>query len=379
MKKIKVLITTSVFSLKNCGGSGVYVYELAKALSKNNVEVHIFCPGPITTKQILNKNFVIHWQKTINMPFTTIIQANKIIKTEQIDIHHSNGNAGYFLVDKIPTVTTVHHLPNAEIKYYNLLQNLLNYLDIFMSYKLMKYSKKIIAVSNSTYREIKDMYPSSSNNLVIIKEGVDTKLFNFKEKPNLKLINRKESKNIIFFPGGARGRRKGSEILFKSLSSLKNEFDFICVVSGKSRELGWSKKFNTLIKLNALEKNVLLIGEIDYQELPKFYSIADIVVYPSFFEGFGIPVLEALASKRPIIATKTGEINNIIKNNVNGLLINPGDQTELYNKLKKLLKDKKLRKKLANNGLNSVNILYDWNNIALEIKNIYQKFINLIL
>ena len=205
--------------------------------------------------------------------------------------------------------------------------------------------------------------------------GVDINKFKKVKSDIRKKYNIKKNEILLFSPGGARQKRKGSEILFEALSKLKKEYTFKCIITGKDMDFGWGEKFRKIIKSFPLKDNLILTGEVDYDELPKYYSTSDIVVFPSLFEGFGIPTLEAMACEKPIIATKTGEAPYIITNLKNGLLIDPGDSEGLYKKIKFLIENRDIRINLGKNGRKSIEKKYSWEEIVKEYIKVYEELV----
>ena len=148
------------------------------------------------------------------------------------------------------------------------------------------------------------------------------------------------------------------------------------MVSGASRgDIGWSHEFNQALLESGLEKNFIFLGEIKFYELPWYYSAADIIVYPSTFEGFGLPALEALACERPFLGTRTGEMPYIIKDGYNGLLVDVSRPDQLRIALEKLIYSKDTRDALASKARQSITN-YSWQNLAKSIATLHQQALN---
>ena len=105
--------------------------------------------------------------------------------------------------------------------------------------------------------------------------------------------------------------------------------------------------------------------------VPRYYKSADICVFPSRLEGFGIVILEAMASGIPIIASNTGGIREIISNGKNGMLFKPGDADALSKAILALYQDLDLRKKISQAALKTVTE-YNWENIAERYISLYK-------
>ena len=125
-------------------------------------------------------------------------------------------------------------------------------------------------------------------------------------------------------------------------------------------------------KLN-LEDNMDFLGEISYELLPEYLSIADIFVRPSLSEGLGTAFFEAMASGLPIIGTPVGGIPDFLKDEETGLFCKVSDPKDIADKIIKLLEDGGLRKRLADHSRKLVEEKYDWDLIASKFKDIYAR------
>lgn len=381
MNKITVLFITIEFSFKTQSGAGIYSTELVKSLCNNEVKVVVVAPGVEDKKVIINKNLVIYWVKVVDRHVVRIPSfyfkiyryIQNIIDKEEIDIIHNNEYAGPTILGRKPTVTTIHHPAYKDFKNYSFLNKIENICYQIIEKYILKKTDLIISDSHLIYELLRNSSPKLKNKLHIINVGVDTNRFIYNSSNKIREMYNIPSDNLFFFqPGGARSKRKGSLYLLEALGKLKNKYKFKCIISGNSREINWKKTFDMAIIKNNLQDNIIASGEISYNSLQNYYSAADVVLFPSTFEGFGIPVLEALSCGRPLIATKTGEADHIIKNRENALLINPQNSKEIYESLLEILSDKYLRAKLIFNSRKSIINKYDWNFIAKEVVDLYK-------
>lgn len=151
---------------------------------------------------------------------------------------------------------------------------------------------------------------------------------------------------LVFGTVGRLDRQKGHEYLInaskKVIEKLPNSL-FLFVGQGKLRD-----QLNQKIKDNDLSDHFRIVG---YQEnLPEILALIDIFVLPSVFEGFPFSILEAMAAKKPVIATNVGGVPEIITNNVNGILVEPMDPDALAKAMILLAKDNEKRDHFAESG-----------------------------
>ena len=116
-----------------------------------------------------------------------------------------------------------------------------------------------------------------------------------------------------------------------------------------------------------------MTGAIDHLDLPAFYKNASIFVLPSHMEGMPTVMFEAMGIGLPVIISDVGGVSEVIKNNVNGLLIKAGDWKDLYCKLKLLLDDEKLRARLGAEARKTVEMHYTWDINAGKMQKIYSE------
>ncbi len=131
-------------------------------------------------------------------------------------------------------------------------------------------------------------------------------------------------------------------------------------------------EYEALAKNLEVDDKVLFVGEVSDEFLPKYYSVADMLVLPSKdrSEGFGLTILEANASGKPVIGSNIGGIPGILIDNKNGILVPPNNPTLLANAISRLSKDDKLRECMGERG-RQIALMHDWSKVAIETEKIY--------
>ena len=167
---------------------------------------------------------------------------------------------------------------------------------------------------------------------------------------------------------------KGLDILFRSISQLLKEgINIELLIIGSGTEDYVNKLKNTLNNVGVIN-NVFFAGPVNSDYLPLVYSKADILVLPTLTtdrckEQFGRVLIEAMACETAVVGSSSGEIPNVIGDA--GLVFKEGDSDDLFLKLKELILNGDLRKKLAKKGKARVDELYSWTAVSKQLKQYY--------
>lgn len=168
---------------------------------------------------------------------------------------------------------------------------------------------------------------------------------------------------------GRLNEQKGMEYLIKAGKILKDmdyEFKMVLLGDGPLRS-----RFERLVDELGLERYVELPGAVLHSEIPSYYKKAEIFVLPSVNEGFGVVLVEALASGVPVIGANSGGITDIIKDGDTGLLVKPKDEFSLAQALKKFLDNPQLARETAERGRKYIMDNFSPDAIASKFEKIY--------
>lgn len=206
-----------------------------------------------------------------------------------------------------------------------------------------------------------------SKKIGVIPLGVDTNKFH----PNAngcKEIRKRFSANPLILNVGRLVEKKGQIYLIRAFKGIAKEFKnakLLIIGDGYLRE-----RLEREAKSLNLEKNILFLGEIGHQELPKYYCASDIFVLPSIIDSTGdretqgVVLAEAMACKCPVIATDTGGIPDVVSSRDIGILVPQKDSKKLAEGMIKLIRNKKLREGYAENAYHHVINQFNWKDIA---------------
>ncbi|MBT3182057.1 MAG: glycosyltransferase family 4 protein, partial [Deltaproteobacteria bacterium] len=224
----------------------------------------------------------------------------------------------------------------------------------------------IIAVSHYIRRELIGA-GCDDTQVTTLHHGVDTKAFKAKAdtRETYKKYPKLKGRQIIFHPA-RMGMAKGCDVSIKALNIIKKSFpDVLMVLAGTKNIIDWGTTqqkdiayFVNLIKHFKLENNVL-VDSFSIDQMPGLYAASNMIIYPSTaMEPFGLTMLEAMATSKPIVVTKAGGMPEIISDGINGFVIPLKDFDELAGVSCRLLGDPGLAKRLGNTGKQMVEAYY---------------------
>ena len=264
------------------------------------------------------------------------------------DLYHSPSYVLPYFAN-IPSVVTVHDL--IALDFPTLCQNeTAVYFNLFLPRSLAK-SLKISAVSNTVKKDIITKFPNIAEDKVeVIYHGVHERFTKITDITKLTYVKLKYNlpPNFILFVGNLEPKKNLSRII-ESFAALKKDrlFEHKLVIVGKK---GW--KFGSIFKLikkYGLGQEVLFLGYVDEVDLPVIYSLADLLLFPSIYEGFGIPVLEAMACGCPVIVSDRGALPEVSGNICPQ--VNPYSVSEITQCILRLLSDDVQRNFQVRKGL----------------------------
>jgi len=373
------------------GGAGIYALNVTQQLAKLGHQVVIFVPdifGINYTNEFTNIEFkrvktykkltfkaLAYW---INLP----VEIKREESNKKFDIIHFNGISYWFLKKKIsaaPHIITVHHLVADSIK--NNKKNLFSRIkdtsketSLFIpsiEKRCVKSADKVIAVSNFTKNQIINTYHLDPSKVFVVYNGIDLNGYNFSEEmiSDTRKQLRLDGKSVILFVGRINDPRKGLKFLLFSLQKIVTHLDLKLIVVGK----GDQEEVRNLSKSLGIYENVLFAGFVDDVSLKKYYSVCDLYVCPSRLEGFGLTILEAMAASKPIVGTKVGAIPELVKNKVNGILVDPEDTISMSHAICSYLRDTDKLESVGRENFNFVRQNFNWEKCIEDTLSIYNR------
>jgi glycosyltransferase involved in cell wall biosynthesis len=240
-----------------------------------------------------------------------------------------------------------------------------DYLDWSTRFAL-KRAKEIIAVSDFTKKEILDIYGDYEKKIKVVYNGYNSSLYGkIDNKEKIKeVLNKYGIEEPYLFYVGRLEKKKNTPFLIDAYALLKEynkEIKEKLVLAGNA-SFGYDEVEYT-IREYGLEDDVIVTGWVDEEDMPYLYNGASAFVFPSKHEGFGIPLLQAMACEAPIVCSDIPVLKEIAEDSA--FYFNPNKREDLADKIKIILKDDKKRREYIEKGKKRVRN-FSWEKCAKD-------------
>lgn len=240
--------------------------------------------------------------------------------------------------------------------------------DLIGPKQLCEQADTVVAISENTKNDIIKIFEINPEKIKVIYPGVAEKFFEpitdeqknyVKEKYNL-------PGKYIFYLGNLEPR-KNVETLLKAFEKLQDKNIHLVLAGSKA----WKyKNINTLYNNSTAKNRINFLGYVSAEDKPALYSLAQAFIYPSIYEGFGLPPLEAAACGTPVISSFNSSIVEAVGDS--GLLIDPNNYNELAQVIDSLLADQKLKATLSQKGRRNAEN-FKWDKTSTQILNLFKQ------
>ncbi|MCE1166344.1 MAG: glycosyltransferase [Bacteroidetes bacterium] len=353
---------------ENLNGTERFILDLIKYLPENKYDIYFGVPYESKLSEIIRKKGI----KVFNFKNNSmdgfkpvgIYEIYKFIRDNGISIVHSNSGIIPCVVGKMlglkKCYETRHGLFYTDE--YMKRMSLLKYLHEYVKQFFVEYQ---VAISDNDKKRLIDFFSYSEKKINVIYNGINaTDFAGFSEAYEL---NQRRNDGVFRFLNiGRFTYQKGQDILIRAAALLRKETDnFRLTLIGQGED---RSNLENLIRENGLSDFVCIEGyKTDiFDHIVKY----DGLVMSSRYEGVPYVVLESMAIGLPVVSTKVGGIDNVIKNGQGGIIVDEGDAVGLKNAMLRLVNDKDLRSYFGNNARKAV-LNYSIENMARHYDNMY--------
>jgi glycosyltransferase involved in cell wall biosynthesis len=363
MKKNKILYVITSLGL---GGAEKLLLTYIKRLSPEKYSFHICCfrhkPDDLTA-EISKYAEVTNLRISNKFNPVIILRLIKLINRYQPDIIHTHLFQPRFyttvahLFSK-KSVLIAHKHNNVNIKKHNVF--------IFLEMLSIIFNQKVIAISQSVKQSLIKYEFVPEKKIDVIYNGIEC--HNFYENINKsKILNEKK---IIIGTICRLERQKGLKYLLLAMKIILTKFP-----GAKLEIIGDGTLLNELQELSkklGISNSVIFFGK--FTDVKPFYKRMDVFVLPSLYEGFGIVLLEAMASGVPVIASNVDGIKEVVQDEINGILVLPKNPEAIAIALTRLIQNHQLYNQLVEEGLKRARV-FDMHEHLMKLDNLYSSLL----
>jgi glycosyltransferase involved in cell wall biosynthesis len=383
MQRMKLCLVSLDFIPYRGSGLAVYTEKIGLGISeRHDVTVVTHQPGGTKREEWTNGIRVIRIpipvldrSKWLTFSYKAARYLPKLNKEEKfdlihfVDIHFGYAYRGYFTGSLHQSFRQRlggdRSLPYHS-SYANLVQRLAYYnLSRFLEGNALKKASRLIAVSNATKKDFVECGRVDPSKIEVIYNGIDVNHFRRQPSNDLreKLGIRSDQRVLLYV--GFSTPRKGLEYLADAMNDLGK--DVVLIVAGK-----WEPGYRGVF-LRHLGENLDRLIEVGYvtdEEMPVYYSLADVFVLPTLLEGFGFPLVESMSCETPVVSTNVGSVPEVVGDC--GFIVPPRQPRALSKAIDILLTDDNLRRDIGKKGRTRAETLFSQELMVSKTEGFYK-------
>ena len=387
---MKILMLTWEYPPRIVGGIARVVHDLSKRLIKDGHEVTVVTYKDGDTPAYENdkgvevyrvENYMIHpnnfidWIMQLN--FNLIAKATEIIQKEgKFDVIHAHdwlvANAAKALKNAfdIPIVATIHATEagrNSGI--HDDTQRYINDTEWLLTYE----ATEVIVNSNYMKNHVQGLFGLPFDKINVIPNGINLTNFNGVDRDyDFRRQYAMDNEKIILYVGRLVYEKGVQHLISAMPKILENYHDAKLIIAGKG---GMLDELKGQAEAIGLSNKVYFTWYLNSKHVQKMYKCADVAVFPSTYEPFGIVALEAMLAGVPTVVSDIGGLNEIVDHGVNGMKSYAGNSNSIADSVISLLYDKQLAANVSKKAKQKVKEEFNWNKIAQNTHYIYEQAI----
>jgi glycosyltransferase involved in cell wall biosynthesis len=356
-------------------GVGTYIWNLVRSLSAIDCQneyllvgshrnFHELGPLPDNFKQMYQAEDASLWRHHVTIPFA--------LKRQNVDVLHvPHHEAPFFNPSKL--VVTMHdcvHLlfPHEDSSKFR------NYRHYLQTKRVVETAKHVLAVSKSTKEDLINIFDLPESKISVVHNALDERFaFSHTTEERKHVLERYQLKEPFVLYSGKIRPHKNIHRLIEAFAVLKSELmeddkykNLKLIIIGD--ELSKHQYLRLTVIRSGAQQDVRFFGFVPYPILRVFYQSAALFAFPSLYEGFGLPPLEAMANRTPVVASNTSSLPEVLGDA--GILVNPENVFDIARGMKLILSDDVLRQKLVQKGIEQV-AKFSWKLAAQSVLSTY--------
>ncbi len=334
-------------AVNNLTGLGNYSRFIIESLAKKFPAEQYFIYSPKVNQQLRNLSLLSLPNIKLELPKSSkflwrALGVKKQLLADQIDIYHGLSHEIPFGLQqtKIKSIVTIHDLIFLRKPHYY------KFIDRKIYEWKSRYAcqnaDRIIAISERTKLDIIELYGISPKKIDVVYQGCD-EAFKIKATPTklAEVKNRYQLPDTFILSVGTIEERKNLNLVIEALAQAQTSVPLVVV----GKPTPYLEKVKDTIAKHQLQSRVLFLHKVTFNDLPAVYQLANLFVYPSFYEGFGIPIIEAINSNLPVIAATGSCLEEA--GGPDSVYVSPAQPNELAIAIDNVLSDENLRQMMV--------------------------------
>lgn len=340
-------------------GLGVYAKNILRVFEKNNLNLEVFCPVPVGSLKVHKvTRFVKPSYKKlgglVRLLYTQLVLPLKVKKQDVL--YHPFQYLSLFSNSK--QIITIHDF--IPMYYPEVARHQYRYYKYFMPF-LLKKAHRVICISNNTKEDLLKFYNIDESKIRMIYNGYDCDLFN-EENINEDILKKYHIDYPYMVMVGASYHHKNLEAAIKAFKELEDKKGCKLVIIGKTSD--YVESLKKLTQELEMEKEVIFLGYVEDEELKTLYNKSKAFLYPTLYEGFGLPILEAAACNTLVLCSNTSSLPEVAGEGA--IMFDPLNITEIKAAIETALNNEVLVKEIKHKAKENLK-RFSWEKAGREI------------
>lgn len=334
----------------NTGGNSTYAHRLYAELEKTGWEVSALRPKYSEMLRRRELQYVIH--DGFRLP---------LMSPRSADLLHYPNDTGALVPSRLPVVATIHGVASLhERGIRSARQEAVWRLRVS---RLARIAREVVTVSSSSANDVMRLTGTASTKIHVIPHGIDRDRFNVRDAGDTHILERLGlPRDFVLYLGNIEPR--------KNLTGLLDAFECMPGVAPPLLIVGraaWDADA-VLARAHSMS-NVRVLGQVSQEEVAPLYRRARVFAFPSLYEGFGFPVVEAMACGTPVVCSDRGSLKDVAGDAA--MIVDPSNPPEIASAISALWNDGQLRQELCQRGFKNVH-RFDWSASVREHQRVFE-------
>ncbi|MDR3762965.1 MAG: glycosyltransferase family 1 protein [Acidobacteriota bacterium] len=339
-------------------GLATYIRNVVRALSRNDQDNEYLVVGSTARFEELGElpaNFRLLPLQNPEASFANYMEMQRVVNAHKVDLLHIPHTFWRPLFVKAPYVLTVHDLLDYMYRAHSR-NNMPRVMHSYLTRQVMNHSARIFAVSNFTKRDLGRLFHVPPEKVEVVYNALDDTFLRGHSTPEEQAMirGRYQVDSPFLLYAGRISPHKNVARIIEAFSALKADLakdgsfsDLKLIIIGD--EVSKNPDIRRAVIRSGVQHDVRFLGYVSIDVLRVFFDMAKIFVFPSLYEGFGLPPLEAMAHGTPVVASNTTALPEVVGNAA--VMVNPENVFELSRALFRVLTDQSLRERMKAAGL----------------------------